>query len=227
VRATVGSLVIAVILTGCGGSKVHASSTPKVVAVDRAAPAWIVRELRHTYEPIEPCPRPCPKVLREAHEHVVRMHRETALAAGTLPRAVAEASLGDGQIVTFYLYRSQTGQLCDDVFVTAAGRPVTGGLTPGLPCVAGVPCAAICVTQFHCCGANVLVGTVDADADEFGVTFDDGASVARYRLRGLLVPHRPSRRFFVLDLRPHDYADPVRLYAHGKVIGRGSVKGLG
>jgi hypothetical protein len=196
------------------------------VKVDRAAPAWIVRELRHTYEPIEPCPRPCSPVLRRARDQVVLLHRSTALAPGALPRAVAEAKLADGQTVTFYLYRSQTGQLCDDVSVTSVARPITGGLTPGLPCVPGAPCGSICLMQLHCCGANVIVGTVTVRALELGAAFDDNSN-ARYRLDEPRVPGRPMRRFFVLDLRPHDYADPIRLFAHGKVIATGSVNGLG
>src|SRR5438132_6200368 len=125
VRASVLAAAALLLLSSCGGTN---STRPRpgsrsraatIAKVDRAAPAWIVDELRHTYEPIEPCPRPCPRVLPRAHEHVVLLHRSTALAPGALPRAVAEAKLAHGQTVTFYLYRSQTGQLCDDVSVTA------------------------------------------------------------------------------------------------------------
>jgi hypothetical protein len=226
--AAAGAAIL--LLAGCGGSthsRAPSSAAPRIVEVDRAAPGWIVHELRHTYEPFPHCPRPCPAVLRRSREHVLLLHRSTALAPGTLPRAVAEAKLVGGQKVTFYLYRSQTGQLCDDVSVTAGSRPVTGGLTPGLPCVPGAPCGAICLEQLHCCGANVLVGTVAARAQELGTTFDDEEGSARYRLDEPLVPGRPARRFFVLDLRPHGYADPVRLYAGHKTIATGSVSGLG
>jgi hypothetical protein len=229
--AAAGAAIL--LLAGCGGGthSPAASSAPSaaatIVKVGHGAPAWIVHELRHTYEPFPRCPRPCPAFLRRSREHVLLLHRSTALAPGTLPRAVAEARLVDGQRVTFYLYRSQTGQLCDDVSVTSGSRPVAGGLTPGLPCVPGAPCGAICLEQIHCCGVNVLVGTVAARAQELGAAFDDGAAAARYRLDEPLVPGRAARRFFVLDLRPHGYADPVRLYVGHRTIATGSVSGLG
>ena len=72
----------------------------------------------------------------------------------------------------------------------------------------------------------MIVGTVTARAQELGATFDDNGK-ARYRLDGPSVPGRSTRRFVVLDVRPHDYADPVRLFVDGKVIVTGSVSGLG
>ena len=72
----------------------------------------------------------------------------------------------------------------------------------------------------------MIVGTVTARAQVFGATFDDNGT-ARYFLDEPRVPGRPMRRFFVLDLRPHDYADPVHLFAHGRAIATGSVNGLG
>jgi hypothetical protein len=129
--------------------------------------------------------------------------------------------------VTFYLYRSRTGQLCDDVSVDSGDQPLTGALTPGLPCVPGRPCGPICLTQLHCCGVNLIVGTVTTRAQELRSTFDDDGSPARLRLDGLVVPGVPTRRFVVFDIRPHDFVDPVRLFAGGKQIAVGSVSGVG
>jgi hypothetical protein len=220
-----GALAVAALslLGGCGSAH---SKLPLIAKVDRAAPAGLAQELRHTYEPLQGCVgRSCRPFLRRVHDDDVLLHRSTALAPGTLPRAVAEAKL-DGQTVTLYLYRSQTGQLCDYATVTGPTGPITGGLTPGLPCVPGRPCGAICLMQLHCCGANVIVGTVTTRADELRTMFDDNTT-ARYRLDQLPVPGRPARRFFVLDLRPHDFADPVRLFANGRLIASTSVAGLG
>src|SRR5438876_9990383 len=95
VRASVLAAAALLLLSSCGGGTNSTRPRPgsrsraaTIAKVDRAAPAWIVDELRHTYEPIEPCPRPCPRVLRRAHEHVVLLHRSAALAPGALPRAV-------------------------------------------------------------------------------------------------------------------------------------------
>src|SRR5205809_7972652 len=100
ITAGVFAAAALLLFSSCGGGtnstrsqRGSVSRAATIAVVDHAAPAWIVRELRQTYEPIQPCPRPCPRVLRRAHEHVVLLHRSTALAPGTLPRAVAEARL--------------------------------------------------------------------------------------------------------------------------------------
>jgi hypothetical protein len=165
-------------------------------------------------------------VLRRAHENVVRMHRRTVLARGAFPHPAVQARFPSGEVANWYLYRSAAGLLCDDVTITSGDRPISGALTPGLPCVPGAPCGAICLTQVHCCGANVLVGTVTASAEELEAVYDDGSTV-RYRLDGPRVPGRPQRQFLALEIAPHGYADPVRLFARGRLIAHGSVKGLG
>jgi hypothetical protein len=224
--ALIGSAAV-LLLASCGATSQTHSAAPRIVIVDRPAPGWLARELRHTYEPIAPCARPCSPVLRQAHDHVVMLHRKTVLAKDASPRAVAEATLTGGRSVTFYLYRTETGQLCDYVSVASGSRPISGSLTPGLPCVPGAPCGAICLTQLHCCGANVIVGTVTARATELGMTFGDDNSSVRVRLDQPRLPGRPKRRLFVYDLRHHGYGDPIGLFANGKRIATASVSGLG
>jgi hypothetical protein len=229
------ALAAALAATGCGGGgsgKRASRGSPAVPEVELAsvrAPAWVERllrdDVRQAYTP-DPCPKPCPPFLRRSRTHVLRLRHATALPPGRHPHAVARARLRDGMTVTFYAYRSEAGHLCDYVVVTAGTRPVTAGLSPGLPCVPGAPCGAVCLMQLHCCGTNVVVGTVTMRADRLATRYDEGPEV-RYRLAQPAFPGRPRRRLVVLDVRPHDVADPIRLLAGGKTIASGTVAGIG
>lgn len=150
---------------------------------------------------------------RDQRERAV-YERETALAEGTTPRAIARLGLSNDETAFFLIYRARTGRDCA-LTVTSSSLdtdPPGDGAEGGLPCSRRSACDSICLTwwtsyeddltsagplQKH---AFALVsGTVTTAASDLRIRLRTGKSVT-VPLKGPVLRDYPKRRVLLAEL---------------------------